>query len=99
MLWFLTHNFMQLFDTMQNQTKNLTTFLFGTTIYTLFYSYLGSLNFEENLFFKSFFNFFFYIILADAFAMAIIYKNYYKTTIFTEINETLGDKLTEKKDV
>lgn len=28
--------------------------------------------------------------MADGFAMAIIYKNFYKQTIFTEVEETLG---------
>jgi hypothetical protein len=92
MLWFLTHQLMQNFESVENQTKNLTTFLFGVTVYTLIYSYVGSCDFSSNLFLKSFFGFFYYIILADAFAMAIIYKNYYKQTIFTEVKETVGSK-------
>jgi len=75
---------------MENQTRNLTTFLTGTVLYVLFYSYVGSIDFNSNLFLKRLFNFFIYIVIADGFAMAILYKNFYKQTIFTEVNETLG---------
>jgi hypothetical protein len=81
---------MKNFELMENQTRNLTTFLTGVVIYTLFYTYLGSLDFTQNVFLKSLFGFFHYIILADAFAMAVIYKNFYKTTIFNEVRETIG---------
>ena len=90
MLWFTIHHIMKTFETMENQTRNLTTFLTGVVIYTLFYTYLGSLDFTQNVFLKSLFGFFHYIILADAFAMAVIYKNFYKTTIFNEVRETIG---------
>jgi hypothetical protein len=81
---------MKTFESMENQTRNLTTFLTGVVIYTMFYTYLGSLDFSQNVFLKSLFGFFHYIILADAFAMAVIYKNFYKTTIFNEVRETIG---------
>ncbi len=97
MLWFLLHQVLKVFPFGDDQTKNLTTFLVGTVIYTLFYSYIGSLDFQSNQFFKVFFNFFFYIVLADAFAMAVVYKNYYKHTILTEVKETLGSP-TEKNN-
>lgn len=98
MLWFTLHNIMQNFEFMSNQTKNLTTFVVGVTIYTLFYSYMGSIDFSRNLFAKGFFNFFYYIVLADAFAMGIIYKNYYKYSIFNEVRETIGaEKVVEKQ--
>jgi len=42
------------------------------------------------LFLKRLFGIFIYIVMADAFAMTILYKNFYKQTIFTEVNETLG---------
>ena len=90
MLWFTIHHIMKNFELMENQTRNLTTFLTGVVIYTLFYTYLGSLDFTQNVFLKSLFGFFHYIILADAFAMAVIYKNFYKTTIFNEVRETIG---------
>ena len=90
MLWFIIHHIMKAFESMENQTRNLTTFLTGVVIYTLFYTYLGSLDFSQNVFLKSLFGFFHYIILADAFAMAVIYKNFYKTTIFNEVRETIG---------
>ena len=90
MLWFTIHHIMKTFESMENQTRNLTTFLTGVVIYTMFYTYLGSLDFSQNVFLKSLFGFFHYIILADAFAMAVIYKNFYKTTIFNEVRETIG---------
>lgn len=31
--------------------------------------------------------------MADAFAMAILYKNFYKHTIFREVEETIGSNL------
>jgi hypothetical protein len=75
---------------MENQTRNLTTFLSGTVIYVLLYSYIGSIDLHTNPFLFKLFGFFMYIITADGFAMAILYKNFYKQTIFTEVNETLG---------
>ena len=90
MLWFTIHHIMKNFESIENQTRNLTTFLTGVVIYTLFYTYLGTFDFTQNVFLKSLFGFFHYIILADAFAMAVIYKNFYKTTIFNEVRETIG---------
>lgn len=75
---------------MENQSRNLTTFLTGTILYVLFYSYIESCNFNDNIFLKRLFGFFIYIVIADGFAMAILYKNFYKQTIFTEVNETIG---------
>jgi hypothetical protein len=75
---------------MENQTRNLTTFLSGTVIYVLLNSYIGSVDLRNNPFLFKLFGFFMYIIMADGFAMAILYKNFYKQTIFTEVNETLG---------
>ncbi len=86
----MMHNIMKLFPFMENQTRNLTTFLFGVISYTLIYSYVGSINFDKNSFIYRFFMFFIYIVLADAFAMGIIYKNYYNHTIFKEVEETMG---------
>lgn len=90
MLWFIIHNFLKNFTSMENQTRNLTTFLTGTVLYVLFYSYAGSFDFIDNPFLKRLFGFFIYIVIADGFAMAILYKNFYKQTIFTEVEETLG---------
>lgn len=90
MLWFLIHHLVHLLPFGENQTKNLFTFVFGTLLYTILYSYFGAINKETNAFIFMLFNYFSYIVLADGFSMAIIYKNYYKTTIFTEIKETIG---------
>lgn len=92
MLWFFIHHLVQNLVAGEEQTKNLITFLSGTVIYTLFYSYLGTFDFSVHLFLKGMFNFFYFVVLADAFAMAVIYKNYYKQTILTEVKETIGSK-------
>jgi hypothetical protein len=90
MLWFIIHNFLKNFTLMENQTRNLTTFLTETVLYVLFYSYTGSFHFSDNPFLKRIVGFFIYIVIADGFAMAILYKNFYKQTIFTEVEETIG---------
>lgn len=96
MIWFIIHNFLKRYGSMENQTRNLTTFLIGTILYVLFYSYVGSLDLTKNKFIQLFFNFFIYIVLADGFAMAIIYKNFYKHTIFNEVKETFGSKYVDE---
>jgi hypothetical protein len=101
MIWFTIHHFLKNFASMENQTRNLTTFLTGTVLYVLFYSYAGSFDFIDNPFLKRLFGFFIYIVMADGFAMAILYKNFYKPTIFTEVKETLGSsppKMTDMYD-
>lgn len=90
MIWFLLHNFIKQFDGIDVQTKNLTVFLIGVTIYTFVYSWLGSNSRNDRSFSYFFFNFFTYVILADAFSMAIIYKNYFNKSIFNEVKETFG---------
>lgn len=90
MIWFIIHNILKSFCSMENQTRNLTTFLTGTVLYALFYSYVGSIDFNSNLFLKRLFGFFIYIVMADGFSMAILYKNFYKQTIFKEVEETIG---------
>lgn len=98
MLWFIIHNIMKIFTFMENQTRNLTTFLVGTVLYVLFYSYIGSIDFNNNYFYKRLFHFFVYIIMADGFSMAIIYKNFYKHTILNEVKETFGSEKLENEN-
>ena len=90
MLWFLSHNIITNFTFMEVQTRNLYVFLIGTVIYTLLYSWLGTFSREQNPFLNGMFNFFLYIILADGFAMAVLYKNYFGRPIHSEVKETLG---------
>lgn len=99
MLWFTIHHFLKNFASMENQTRNLTTFLTGTVVYVLFYSYAGSFDFIDNPFLKRLFGFFIYIVMADGFAMAILYKNFYKQTIFTEVKETIGSTPPKMTDI
>lgn len=90
MIWYIIHNILKLFSpNMEQQHRNLTTFLIGVVLYTLFYSYVGTLG-QEHTFLNVFFKYSVYILLADAFAMAILYKNFYKHTIFREVEETIG---------
>lgn len=92
MLWFIIHHIVQTLISASDQTKNLITFLSGTVFYTLLYAYLGALDYANNKFGKYLFNFFIYIVIADAIAIAIIYKNFYKQTIFNEVTEVMGGK-------
>lgn len=95
MFWFLLHNFLQQFtnpNITTDQTRNLTTFVLGTLIHTIVYSYLGSLQLETNPFLKTFHGFYLYIVIADAIAIAIIYKNYYNSTILTEMDGLFSKK-------
>jgi hypothetical protein len=90
MLWYSIHSFLNLFEhVIQDKTRNFTTFLLGVVLYTLFYTYFGTYG-PEFPFICSFLKYAMYIILADGFVMAIIYKNYYNQTILTEVGETLG---------
>ena len=88
MLWFVIHNIAKMFS-LENQTRNLAVFLTGVVLYVLFYAYVGSLDLT-NPFYIRLFSYFIYIILADGFAMAILYKNGYKQSILMEVNETFG---------
>ena len=72
--------------------RNLITFLTGAVLYTLFYSYVGTLE-RENTFLNAFFKYSIYIALADAFVMAILHKNFYKHTKF---RENMGSKTATK---
>ncbi len=90
MLWFIIHHIVQNLISASDQTKNLITFLSGTVFYTLLYAYLGALDYTNHKFGKYLFNFFIYIVIADAIAIAIIYKNFYKQTIFNEITKVIG---------
>ena len=93
MIWYMIHNILKaLSPSMESQHRNLTTFLIGVVLYTLFYSYVGTLG-REHAFLNVFFKYSTYILLADAFAMAILYKNFYKHTIFNEVRETMGASL------
>jgi hypothetical protein len=90
MIWFTIYNILKQFTSMENKTINLTTFLAGTFLYILFYSYIDSVDFLKRIF-----ALFVYIVIADIFAMAILYKNCYNKPIFTKVNETLSHKRTE----
>jgi hypothetical protein len=58
--------------------------------YTLMYAYYGAFN-QDHPFLSHFMRFGIYLIMADGFAMAIIYKNYYGQTILNEVKETFGE--------
>jgi predicted membrane protein len=90
MLWFIFHNIIKQIPSIDTQTKNLFVFLIGVTVYTFLYSWVGSLSKNDGSFLYFFFNFFSYIILADGFSMAIIYKNYFSRSIFNEVKDTFG---------
>lgn len=90
MILYCIHNILKIVcPNMEPQHRNLTTFLTGVVLYALFYSYVGTLD-TEHVFLSVFFNYSTYIVMADAFAMAILYKNHYHHSIFKEVEEMLG---------
>lgn len=66
------------------QNRNLFVFVTGTILYVLLYATIGSLV-HINKFYFVLFNTFWYIIVADIIAIAIIYKNYYGKPIINEV--------------
>ena len=95
MLWFTIHHIFQLLpSSIETKTRDLSTFLFGTFLYAFLYSYFKTYG-QDHPFLTCFLNFTLYIILADAFVMGVIYKNFYRQTIFTEVKETFGCPLND----
>jgi hypothetical protein len=92
MLWFVTHQIVKLIPFMSRETKNLTVFLTGVWLYAIVYSYIGSSVFDKDSFIARFCMCFTYLVVADAFSMGVIYKNYFGETIFKEVKETFGVK-------
>lgn len=78
-----------------NQTRNLLTFLLGVILYTVLWTYLYNHTNNNNLIITSLKWGFSYILIADCFAIAVIYKNYYKKSINNEIKQVIN--LTEEK--
>jgi len=90
MICYIIHNILKNFTpNMEPQHRNLATFLTGVVSYTLFYSYVGTLGCEHT-FLNVFFKYSIYIVMADAFAMAILYKHIF----FREVEKTMCSKRT-----
>jgi hypothetical protein len=96
MIFFLLHHIFQAFFGKLNadhQTTNLLTFLIGGFMWCILYvatttdGYLPHGLLRQSLGFG-----FPYLLVSDLFAMAIIYKNYWKTSILTEITDSFAPK-------
>lgn len=57
---------MKMFSSMENQTRNLTTILLGSTLYAILYAYIGSIDFNNNYIYEWLFHIFSYIFMFDA---------------------------------
>lgn len=79
-------------DDGNRETKNLTIFLIGVHIYLFLYIYLQN---TEDRFLRLYANLMWWIITADAFAMGIIYKNYWGNSILTEVKEVMEGQTTK----
>lgn len=72
---------------MEPQNINLTTFLIGVVLYAIFYIYLDKFDSEH-----TFLKYSIYILIADAFAMIILYKNLKKNKIIKEDKKIIKEK-------
>ena len=99
MLWFILHRIFQLLpSSVEQKTRDFTTFLIGTILYATLYSYFKTYN-PESLFLTCFLNFTMYIVIADAFVMAVIYKNHHNKNIFTEMTEIVSNIDVNEKEL
>lgn len=89
MIFYLLHsiNYNIIKGNISNQTRNLLTFLIGVVLYTILWTFLYRNREHSNLIIDSLKYGFIYIFIADCFSIAIIYKNYYKRNITTEISD------------
>lgn len=84
MLWFLIHNWLKNFTSMENQTRKAITFLTGTVLYSLLYYYLLLFYLIDN---NRIFSFFMFVLVFDVLAIGILYKDVYK---LKESKENIG---------
>jgi len=95
MIFFLLHHLVHsLFGTrVSEERKNLFTFLFGTFLWVCLFTAVQDKNVRTKMGFMG--NAlgvgYCYLLIADVFAMAVIYKNYWGSTILRESNSVLND--------
>lgn len=88
MIFYLLHNIINTFvKDWSESKKNCFTFVIGGTLYVLLYVFLEYLSkITGNLFITLLHKFYLYFIVIDTISMAILYKNYFGRSIFTEID-------------
>lgn len=89
MFYYLFHH-IPLWKDLPDSKRNIRTFLIGTVMYILFHAFLFSKYSEINHNIKLFRNYIYYLWVADALAMAVIYKTHYKKSILSEATDLLS---------
>lgn len=100
MFFYIIHHIMQsdMFKDLPDGKKNVRTFLFGSICWILLASFLFSKTIEHtNFFIVTLKNFFQWFVVIDICTIAVIYRLYYKRSIFNEVVEI--DKQPKKKKV
>lgn len=96
MIFFLLHQMLQplLSLGLWHQTANLFTFLVGMICWTYLWVYVSDPRFGgvDNFWMTGISQGFVYFILGDIMSVAIIYKNYWKQSIFTELEDLFQTK-------
>ena len=97
MIFFLLHSILKpLLDTViSHQTANLTTFLIGTILWTYLWVYVTDYRFQPkdpNFIITGLAVGFSYFLISDIIAVCILYKNYWKRSILTELKDLLNPK-------
>jgi hypothetical protein len=92
MFYYLFHK-LPLWRDLPDSKRNIRTFLLGTIVYILFHAFLFSKYSEINHNIKLYRNYIYYLWVADALGMAVIYKNYHTKNILSE--STLQKQLTK----
>ncbi len=92
---------MKFMDDKENGKKNVMTFLFGSILWFLLCSYLFSPSTNtSNFILYGMKNFFMWLVLIDICSVAVIYKLYYKRSIFNEVAELteISPKVNQEPD-
>lgn len=90
MFYYIIHN-LPIWTDLPNGKRNVRTFLLGTVCYILLHALLFSKIGEEKHYIKLFRNYIYYLWAADAIAMAVIYKQFYKKSILSEVGNMIED--------
>ena len=97
MIFFILHNILKPFlDTViSHQTSNLLAFLLGVILWTYLWVYVTDFRFhptEPNFILTGLGVGFTYFLISDIVAVCILYKNYWKRSILTELHDLLNPK-------
>jgi hypothetical protein len=98
MFWFILHQIVKNLDYYTIETRNLTVFLFGGLLYAITHSYISCSSFKKDSFLSKLAMWYTYIMITDAFAMGVIYKNKFNESICREVKETIGKNAGNKEN-